>query len=112
MGIENPVHLLFIAAVALIVLGPKRLPELGRALGQGIREFRESLAAGAQGEHPSQHAQVAPAQMAPVSPALAVSSGEVAPSGEGVPSGDGVAPARPLQPGEIGHSAADERGER
>ena len=47
MGIENPVHLLFIGAVALVVLGPKRLPELARALGEGIREFRESLAAGA-----------------------------------------------------------------
>ena len=43
MGIDNPVHLIFIAAVALIVLGPKRLPELARSLGHGIREFRESL---------------------------------------------------------------------
>jgi TatA/E family protein of Tat protein translocase len=46
MGIENPVHLLFIAAVALIVLGPKRLPELARSLGKGIREFRESIGDG------------------------------------------------------------------
>ena len=43
MNIDNPVHLLFIAAVALIVLGPKRLPELARALGRGIREFREAM---------------------------------------------------------------------
>ena len=43
MGIENPVHLLFIAVVALVVLGPKRLPELARALGQGIREFRQAV---------------------------------------------------------------------
>jgi sec-independent protein translocase protein TatA len=43
MGIENPVHLLFIAAVALIVLGPKRLPELAKALGHGVREFREAI---------------------------------------------------------------------
>jgi TatA/E family protein of Tat protein translocase len=46
VGIENPVHLLFIAVVALIVLGPKRLPALARALGQGIREFRAALEAG------------------------------------------------------------------
>jgi sec-independent protein translocase protein TatA len=52
MGIENPVHLLFIAAVALVVLGPKRLPELARALGHGIREFREAIAAGSEGEAP------------------------------------------------------------
>jgi sec-independent protein translocase protein TatA len=43
MGIENPVHLLFIAIVALLVLGPKRLPELARALGHGIREFRQAV---------------------------------------------------------------------
>ncbi len=43
MGIGNPVHLIFIAAVALIVLGPKRLPELARSLGNGMREFRDSM---------------------------------------------------------------------
>ena len=43
MGIESPVHLLFIALVALIVLGPKRLPGIARAIGQGIREFRGAL---------------------------------------------------------------------
>jgi sec-independent protein translocase protein TatA len=47
VGIESPVHLLFLGAVALMVLGPKRLPELARALGKGIREFRESIEAGA-----------------------------------------------------------------
>jgi sec-independent protein translocase protein TatA len=43
MGIESPVHLLFLGAIALMVLGPKRLPELARALGKGVREFRESI---------------------------------------------------------------------
>jgi len=52
MGIENPVHLIFLGAVALIVLGPKRLPDLARALGQGIREFRESIAEGASDTEP------------------------------------------------------------
>jgi TatA/E family protein of Tat protein translocase len=51
MGLENPVHLIFIAAVALIVLGPKRLPEIARALGNGIREFRESVS-----QSPAPHA--------------------------------------------------------
>jgi sec-independent protein translocase protein TatA len=46
MGIENPVHLLFIGVVALIVLGPRRLPELARALGKGVREFREAVGEG------------------------------------------------------------------
>jgi sec-independent protein translocase protein TatA len=46
MGIENPVHLLFIAAVALVFLGPRRLPDLAKALGHGIREFREAISDG------------------------------------------------------------------
>ena len=43
MGIENPIHLLFIAAIALIVLGPKRLPDIARSLGHGMREFRAAM---------------------------------------------------------------------
>lgn len=54
MGIENPIHLLFIAAIALIVLGPKRLPELARALGRGMREFREAMG-GAPGKEEHVH---------------------------------------------------------
>jgi TatA/E family protein of Tat protein translocase len=49
VGIENPVHLLFLGAVALIVLGPKRLPDLARALGKGVREFRSAIGDGEQG---------------------------------------------------------------
>jgi TatA/E family protein of Tat protein translocase len=54
MGIENPVHLAFIAIVALVVLGPKRLPELARALGHGIREFREAVSGEAE-QQPVHH---------------------------------------------------------
>jgi sec-independent protein translocase protein TatA len=39
----NPTHLLLLLAVALIVLGPKRLPEAGRGLGAAIRDFKDSL---------------------------------------------------------------------
>jgi sec-independent protein translocase protein TatA len=52
MGLENPVHLIFIGAIALIVLGPKRLPDLARALGHGIREFRQAVSQPE--EHPAQ----------------------------------------------------------
>jgi sec-independent protein translocase protein TatA len=41
--ILQPTHLLLILVVALLVLGPKRLPEAGRALGQGIRDFKSAL---------------------------------------------------------------------
>jgi sec-independent protein translocase protein TatA len=59
VGIENPVHLLFIAVIALVVLGPKRLPELARAVGKGVREFRQAISteasteASAEPEHPA-----------------------------------------------------------
>jgi sec-independent protein translocase protein TatA len=39
----GPGELLIVLVIALIVLGPKRLPEAGRAVGRGLREFRESL---------------------------------------------------------------------
>lgn len=42
---------MFLAAVALVVLGPKRLPELARALGKGMREFREAIDSKPHDEH-------------------------------------------------------------
>jgi sec-independent protein translocase protein TatA len=41
--ILQPSHLLFILVIALLVLGPKRLPEAGKALGKGLRDFRSAL---------------------------------------------------------------------
>jgi len=41
--ILQPTHLLFVLVVALLVLGPKRLPEAGRALGKGIRDFKSAI---------------------------------------------------------------------
>ncbi len=42
-GLLQPMHLLLILGIALIVFGPKKLPELGRGLGQSIRGFKEAL---------------------------------------------------------------------
>ncbi|HLI62625.1 MAG TPA: twin-arginine translocase TatA/TatE family subunit [Terriglobales bacterium] len=39
----QPMHLLVILFIALLVFGPKKLPELGKGLGEGIRSFRESM---------------------------------------------------------------------
>jgi len=75
MGIESPVHLLFIAAVALIVLGPKRLPDLARALGHAVREFRgaiEEAGISSPAPAPPAPAPPAPAPPAPALPALAL----------------------------------------
>jgi sec-independent protein translocase protein TatA len=50
-AILQPTHLILILAVALLVLGPKRLPAAGRALGQGLREFKGSIS-GTESEEP------------------------------------------------------------
>jgi sec-independent protein translocase protein TatA len=39
----GPVELIVVLVVALLVLGPKRLPEAGRALGRGLREFKDGI---------------------------------------------------------------------
>ncbi|MEA2142631.1 MAG: sec-independent protein translocase protein TatA [Solirubrobacteraceae bacterium] len=39
----GPGEMLLILAIALVVLGPKKLPEAGRSLGRGLREFKDSV---------------------------------------------------------------------
>ena len=43
LGLDNPVHLIFLLVLLLLVFGAKRLPEMGRSLGAGMRGFKESL---------------------------------------------------------------------
>ena len=47
LGNIGPLEIIVVLIIALIVFGPKRLPELGRSLGKGIREFKGSVT----GEH-------------------------------------------------------------
>jgi sec-independent protein translocase protein TatA len=42
-GLFQPMHLLIIAGIALLIFGPKKLPELGKGLGDGIRGFKAAL---------------------------------------------------------------------
>jgi sec-independent protein translocase protein TatA len=39
----GPMELIIVLVIALIVLGPKRLPDVGRSLGKGMREFKDSI---------------------------------------------------------------------
>lgn len=43
-GLFQPMHLLMIAGIALLVFGPKKLPELGKGLGESIRGFKSAMA--------------------------------------------------------------------
>lgn len=43
MGLDNPIHLIFILAVLLMVFGAKRLPEMGKGLGEGMRGFKDAI---------------------------------------------------------------------
>jgi sec-independent protein translocase protein TatA len=49
----GPMELILVLAIALVVLGPKRLPDAGRSLGRGIREFRGALTARAEDGAPA-----------------------------------------------------------
>ncbi len=42
-GLFQPMHLIVILFIALMVFGPKKLPELGKGLGDGIRSFKDSM---------------------------------------------------------------------
>jgi sec-independent protein translocase protein TatA len=52
----GPLELAIVLIIALIVFGPKRLPELGRSLGRGIREFRGSVSGDDHDEDSKPHA--------------------------------------------------------
>jgi sec-independent protein translocase protein TatA len=102
MGIESPTHLIFIAIVALVVLGPKRLPDLARSLGNGIREFRQSLDMGAQHDPPAQAppppvASTPPAPAPPDAPAPPTATAPPAPQQASAPApvADAHEPAGP-----------------
>jgi sec-independent protein translocase protein TatA len=43
-GLENPLHLLLLLLLTLFLFGARRLPEVGRSLGRGLREFKDGIA--------------------------------------------------------------------
>jgi sec-independent protein translocase protein TatA len=43
MGLDNPIHIAFLLILLLLVFGAKRLPEMGRSLGSGMRGFKDAL---------------------------------------------------------------------
>ena len=103
MGLDNPLHIAFLVVILLLVFGAKRLPEIGRSLGSGMREFKQSVT----GESSSQNSQSAlpTGQQQPQQPqqqqqaqASAASPAEAAPVAPPAP-----APAAPPPPAPAEH---------
>ncbi|HEX3910500.1 MAG TPA: twin-arginine translocase TatA/TatE family subunit [Solirubrobacteraceae bacterium] len=79
MGLDNPLHIAFLVVILLLVFGAKRLPEIGRSLGSGMREFKSSVTGeassqahtlpAAEQQQPAQPVQTAPASQPAAAPA-------------------------------------------
>jgi sec-independent protein translocase protein TatA len=88
MGLDNPLHIVFLVVILLLVFGAKRLPEIGRSLGGGMREFKDSVS-GSHSEtaqqstltqaQTAQQPQTPVAQPAPVAPGAPVAQPVAAP---------------------------------
>jgi len=61
MGLDNPLHIAFLVVILLLVFGAKRLPEIGRSLGSGMREFKQSITGDASPQQPALGAPPQPA---------------------------------------------------
>jgi sec-independent protein translocase protein TatA len=82
--ILQPTHLLFILVIALLVLGPKRLPEVGRSLGRGLRDFRMAIS----GDEPEPAETLPPQPVAAATPPAAQPAEQpavAAPAGQSAP---------------------------
>ncbi len=92
LGLDNPLHIAFILVLLLLVFGAKRLPELGKSLGSGLRGFKESIS----GEEPPSHLTQAhsPARVDELTPMQTV---EPVVAANAVPTSEPVA-RTPMQP--------------
>jgi sec-independent protein translocase protein TatA len=81
LGLDNPIHIAFVLIVLLLIFGAKRLPEMGKSMGEGLRGFKESIS----GETPvtqmeTDHSPVRVDELTPATPAEPVLTPEAAPA--------------------------------
>lgn len=65
MGLDNPLHIAFLVVILLLVFGARRLPEIGRSLGSGMREFKTSVTGEMQQSQPTLATSAAQPQQQP-----------------------------------------------
>jgi sec-independent protein translocase protein TatA len=79
MGLDNPIHIAFLLILLLLVFGAKRLPEMGKSLGSGMRGFKDAI-----GGEPTQATIVTPiatTEATPVATPVAVPEHDAATHG-------------------------------
>ena len=104
MGLDNPLHIAFLVVILLLVFGARRLPEIGRSLGSGMREFKQSIT----GEGNTQQQQEQPQQLQ--QPALGAGS-EQAPV-QNAPQAAPAQAAPVAQPAAVGQPAGEQPAEQ
>ena len=81
MGLENPLHIAVLVVILLLVFGARRLPEIGRSLGSGMREFKDSITGNAKDDEaesrPELTSATAPSPDAPAGASAQRESAEV-----------------------------------
>jgi sec-independent protein translocase protein TatA len=85
-GLLQPIHLVFLLILALLLFGAKRLPEIGRSLGVGMREFKDSVTGIQDATKLETRSELPP-------PQPAVPTAPVAPQEAAVPAAPAPAPA-------------------
>ena len=69
MPTPGPLEIVILLVIVLLIFGPKRLPDLGRSLGRGMREFKDSVTGKDDDDEPRRIAQTEPAPQAEPAPA-------------------------------------------
>ncbi len=99
MGLDNPLHIAFLVVILLLVFGAKRLPEIGRSLGSGMREFKDSVTGEAKQAQLTQTTQSPEAAPAPAAQPAAAPQAAPAPAPVAAPAAPAQVPAEPTHQG-------------
>ena len=61
----GPLEIAIVLIIALVILGPKKLPDMGRSMGRGMREFKDAITNGGDDDKPARLAEAAKTEQAP-----------------------------------------------